>query len=65
MSAEVLQQGTSLHITTTVLHSASGGAPRSPSSRRSYKINAMASARLWRISSFVFPSPFAPGISGQ
>jgi hypothetical protein len=46
--AKVLQQGAALHRTVTVSRSASGGTPRRPSSRRSFKINAMASDKLWR-----------------
>jgi hypothetical protein len=62
--AQVFQESAALHFTVTVSRSASGGTPRSPSSRRSSRMSAMASARLRRASSFVRPCPLAPGISG-
>lgn len=64
-SAEVAEQRRALHLTRTVSRSASGGRPRNASSRRSSRINEIASAKLWRASSFVLPCPFAPGTSGQ
>ena len=62
---QVAKQRAALHSTVTVSRSASGGRPRRPSSRRSSRISAIASAKLARASSFVRPWPFAPGISGQ
>ncbi len=51
----------SCHLTRTVSRSASGGRPRKASCRRYSRINEIASAKLWRASSFVLPCPFAPG----
>jgi len=62
---QMLEQTAPLHPTITVSQMASGGTPRKPSSRRSARISAMASARLSRASSGVWPCPLAPGISRQ
>src|SRR5712691_8005530 len=62
---QMLEQTAPLHPTMTVSRMASGGTPRKPSSRRSARISAMASARLSRASSGVWPCPLAPGISRQ
>jgi hypothetical protein len=53
------------HFTITGSRSASGGNPRSASSRRSSRISFIASDRLRRASSLVFACPLAPGISAQ
>ena len=63
--AQVSHESAALHSTTTVSRSAPAGTPRRPSSRRSFRINAMASRRLRRASLLVRPCPLAPGISGQ
>jgi hypothetical protein len=55
VAAKVLQEAVSFHLTITVSYSASGGTPRKPSSRRSARISAIASARLFRVSSLVRP----------
>jgi len=62
---QMLEQTAPFPPTITVSRMASGGTPRQPSSRRSARINAMASARLSRASSGVWPWPLAPGISRQ
>src|SRR5438552_11719947 len=53
--AQVREEAAAFHSTTTVSLSASGGIARSPSARRSSRINAMASVRLCFASSFVRP----------
>src|SRR5947207_14523910 len=63
--AQMSQQRRALHPTVTVDWMASAGAPRKPSSRRSSRMRAIASARLALDSSIVRPWPFAPGISRQ
>ena len=55
---KVAEQTTSLQVMTTVSWIASGGTPRKPSSRRSSRMNAMASLRLSRAFSLVLPCPF-------
>jgi hypothetical protein len=50
---QMLEQTAPLHPPMTVSRIASGGTPRKPSSRRSARISAMASARLSRASSGV------------
>ena len=52
---QMLEQTAPLHTTMTVSRMASGGTPRKPSSRRSARISAMASTRLSRASSGVWP----------
>jgi hypothetical protein len=62
---KMLEQRAPFHLTVTVSRIASGGTPRSASSRRSSRISSIASAKFSRASSLVRPCPFAPGISGQ
>jgi hypothetical protein len=65
VQSEMAQERLTLHWMVTVSHSASAGAPRRPSSRRSSRISCMAALKLSRHSSTVRPCPFAPGISGD
>jgi hypothetical protein len=58
------QQGTAFHSTVTVSRVTPLGRPRSASARRSFRIRAIAAARLFRAAAFVRPCPFAPGTSG-
>jgi hypothetical protein len=53
--SQVLKERASLHLMVTVSRIASGGRPRRPSSRRSSRMSLMASAKLSRASSLVFP----------
>ena len=55
ISTKMAKQGTSLYVTVIVSRMASGGIPRSPSSLRSSRMSAIASARFSRASSFVVP----------